>query len=65
MRPPKFPLSRDSAFILGGLLVVLFVSPVVDWWARPSLGWLTPYGLWLVIILVAALVAQRDDTDES
>jgi hypothetical protein len=64
MLPPRFPLTRDSAIILGAALLLLFVSPVAAWWAVPALGWLTPYALWLVIILGAALVAQRDDADE-
>ena len=65
MRPPRFPLTRDSAVILGGLLLLLFATPVAGWWAQPALGWLTPYGLWLLVIFGSALIAQRDDGDES
>jgi hypothetical protein len=64
MLPPRFPISEEFAVILGALLLLLFISPVADWWAAPGLSWLTPYGLWLIVILGAVLMHRRDDSDE-
>ena len=64
MQPPRFPFSKELAVILGALLLLLFVSPVAGWWATPGLGWLTPYGLWLLVVLAATLIYRRDDSDE-
>ena len=64
MLPPRFPLSTELAVILGGLLLLLFVTPVAGWWATTSMGWMTPYALWLVVILGAALIHRKDDADE-
>jgi hypothetical protein len=64
MLPPRFPISKELAVILGALLLLLFLSPIAGWWATPGLSWLTPYGLWLLVILGAALMLRRDDSDE-
>jgi hypothetical protein len=64
MIPPRFPVSKELAVILGALLLMLFLSPIAGWWATPGLSWLTPYGLWLLVILGAALMHRRDDSDE-
>lgn len=64
MRAPRFPISKELAVILGALLLLLFVTPVARWWAASGLHWLTPYGLWLLVILGAALIHRREDTDE-
>ena len=64
MLPPRFPISKELAVILGALLVLIFVSPVAGWWATGNLGWITPYALWLLVILGAALIHRRDDSDE-
>lgn len=63
MLPPRFPISKELAVILGALLLLLFISPVAGWWANPAMGWLTPYALWLLVILGAALIHRRDDSD--
>ncbi|HOP17510.1 MAG: UTP--glucose-1-phosphate uridylyltransferase [Gammaproteobacteria bacterium] len=65
MLPPRFPISKELAVILGALLLLLFVTPVADWWAHASLHWSTPYALWLLVILGALLINRRDDSDES
>ncbi len=64
MLPPRFPLSKELAVILGALLLLLFISPVARWWANPAFGWLTPYALWLLVILGALFIHRRDDSDE-
>ena len=64
MLPPRFPISKELAVILGALLLLLFVSPAAGWWANPLLGWLTPYALWLLVILGALFIHRRDDSDE-
>ena len=64
MLPPRFPISKELALILGALLLMLFVSPVADWWANAGLHWTLPYALWLLVILGAVLIHHRDDTDE-
>jgi len=64
MLPPRFPFSKELAIILGALLMLLFVSPVAGWWATPGLSWMTPYGLWMLVILAAMLIHRRDDSDE-
>lgn len=64
MLPPRFPISKELAVILAAVLLLLFISPVAGWWATPQLSWLTPYGLWLLVILGAALMHRRDDSDE-
>ena len=38
---------------LGG--AVVFLSPALYLWARESMPWYTPYALWMLIILAAAL----------
>ena len=64
MLPPRFPISKELAVILGALLMLLFVSPVADWWATPGMPWSTPYALWLLVIVGAMLIHRRDDSDE-
>jgi len=64
MLPPRFPISKELAVILGALLLLLFVSPAAGWWANPRFGWLIPYALWLLVILGALFIHRRDDSDE-
>ncbi len=65
MLPPRFPFSKELAAILAATLLLFFISPVADWWANTDMSWTTPYALWLLVILGAALVYRRDDSDES
>lgn len=64
MLPPRFPISKELSVILGALLLLLFISPVADWWSTRGFSWMTPYGLWLLVILGAVLMFRRDDSDE-
>lgn len=64
MLPPRLSISKELAVILGALLMLLFLGPVADWWSSAGLPWITPYGLWLLVIVGAMLTCRRDDTDE-
>jgi hypothetical protein len=64
MLPPRLPISKELAIILGAVLLLLFLSPVADWWATTGLSWTTPYALWLLVILGALLIHRLDDSDE-
>lgn len=64
MLPPRFPFSKELAAILAGVLLLFFISPVADWWSNNKMAWTTPYALWLLVILGAALIYRRDDSDE-
>jgi hypothetical protein len=48
----------------GGAILVL-VSPLKLVWMRPEQGWLFPFGLWLAILVVGALLSRpaRGDDD--
>lgn len=60
MRAPRIPISKELAVILGVLLLMLFVTPVANWWAVAEFHWTTPYALWLLVIVGAALIHRRD-----
>ena len=63
--PSPTPQPRhDLAVILGLFGLVLFASPLTGWLARLELPWYAPYGLWGVVVLLAALVALRSRQDE-
>ena len=64
MLPPRIPFSNELSVIIGIALLVLFASPAADWWSRAGLHWITPYALWLLIILGASFVYFRDGSDE-
>lgn len=42
--------SRAFAWLGFGAAVLLLVSPLKLWWARPGLGWIAPFILWLALI---------------
>ena len=55
---------HDLAVILGLLTVLLFASPLTDWWAKMVLPWYAPYALWALVVLLGALLARRNRHDE-
>jgi hypothetical protein len=63
MPPPKRQYPSELPLIMALLLLLLFASPLADWWAAAGLHWSAPYGLWLLVIFGAYLVARRDRTD--
>ena len=46
--------SRSIAWVAFGAALLLLVSPLKLWWARPELGWIAPFAVWAVLILVGA-----------
>ena len=50
----------DYAVVTAMVMLLLFASPITDWWAGYHLPWYLPYVLWLLIILLTALVHWRD-----
>ncbi len=42
------------------VMLLLFASPITDWWAGSHMPWYLPYVLWLLIILLTALAHWRD-----
>jgi hypothetical protein len=63
MLPPRAPISKELAAILAALLLLLFVTPMAGWWATGAVGWLTPYALWLLVILGALFIHRWDNSD--
>lgn len=56
--------ARELAVLLGLLLLLLFASPLVEWWARAPLPWYTAYLIWAAVIVLAGLLAWRSGRDE-
>jgi len=52
--------SKAVAWLGFGAALLILVSPLKLWWARPSLGWITPFLIWLAIIVLGAW-RGRDD----
>jgi len=50
----------DYAIVIALLMLLLFASPLTDWWSRASLPWFLPYVLWLLVILLTALAHWRN-----
>jgi len=44
--------------------MLIFVSAARTLWASPERHWLTPFGLWLVLLLVAAAAARTRKSDD-
>ena len=51
--------TRQHALLLILFSLFLFASPFTNWWASASAGWLLPYLLWLLIILIGAWLHLR------
>src|SRR5260370_17844705 len=51
--PPDRPRSSDVALLLFGVGLLIFISPARVLWANPERHWLTPFALWLFLIVVA------------
>lgn len=65
MRSAQPSSARELAVILGLLLLLLFVSPLADWWSDAELPWYTVYGLWALVILLSALLGWKQSKDDA
>ena len=54
---------RDLVLALGLGFVLLFASPLTDWWLANEAYWLTPYGLWAGFIGLIYLVNRSADDE--
>jgi hypothetical protein len=61
---PRGILSRDAAWLLAGLVGMIFVSPLRVAWASATLPWYTPFGLWLAVIAAAAVLSRVSKGDD-
>ena len=43
--------------------VLLLVSPLKHWWARPGLGWIVPFVLWSLLIALGAWLSRPRGRD--
>ena len=51
-------MRRTLAWVSFGGAILVLVSPLKLAWMRPEHGWLFPFGLWLAILVVGALVSR-------
>lgn len=63
MPAPRRQYRSELPVITALLMLLLFASPLADWWAGAGLHWSLPYGLWALVILGAYAVARRDGSD--
>ena len=56
--------NRDLPLILALLMLLLFASPIKDWWTAAGLPWYLPYALWLLVIVLAAWSHWRSHRHE-
>jgi hypothetical protein len=62
--PPDRPRSSDVALLLFGVGLLIFVSRVRLLWANPERHWLTPFALWLLLIVAAIGVFLRRKSND-
>lgn len=63
MPPSPDPRARiaEPALWVFGLGVLVFVSRARFFWADGARSWLVPFGLWLLLIVLGAVVNRRTD----
>lgn len=59
MQKPTDP-AIDRSVLLALLMLVIFASPLTQWWASSGLPWIAPYLFWLLIIVLTALARYWD-----
>jgi len=50
----------DHVIVTALLTILLFASPLTDWWAQSDMPWYLPYIVWLLVILLTALTHWRN-----
>ena len=65
-RPPLKPSSSDSELTVLAviLLLLLFLSPLIDIWADLGAPWYTPYIIWAIAIFLSWLLQRHVSTHE-
>lgn len=51
--------AKAASWLGFGAAMLVLVSPLKLWWAQASLGWLAPFGLWLLLIALGGWLARR------
>ena len=53
----------ERVILVTALALLLFVTPVIYWWAQDDSPWFLVYLLWLALIVLSAWLyfTQRDD----
>ena len=60
-RPDNRPHAVEPALWVFGLAVLVFASRARFLWASGGHGWLWPFVLWALVILLGAVVNRRTD----
>ena len=55
-RPPDSGKYLDGVVVIFLLAILVFLPPVFYSWATPTVPWYLPYGVWLGIIVLVALI---------
>ena len=54
----------EKSLGLAFLLLIVFASPLTEWWSDAELPWFTPFLFWLVIIVLTAYVNRESKHDD-
>jgi hypothetical protein len=60
-RPERRTRVVEHALWAFGLAALLFASRARTVWANGRHGWLWPFGLWALVIVIGAVVNRRSD----
>ncbi|MGD2081334.1 MAG: hypothetical protein PVF91_00085 [Chromatiales bacterium] len=58
-RPPATDRQLDVVLLLGLFALLLFASPMTEWWAAPGKPWYLPYLFWALIIGLGGWLQRR------
>ncbi|MRH77466.1 hypothetical protein GH984_01910 [Spiribacter sp. C176] len=61
-KPDRAPGATSLLIFALGLL--LFSSPLTQWWAEQNYPWFAPFGLWLALIILIGLFIGRGSRNE-
>lgn len=57
-------LTIDRAIFLAIALLLVFSSPLTDWWSDAALPWFFPYMFWFILLIAMALFGWRGRDDD-